>query len=309
MLIDRPDPLWHVATATRANRATRAFVSTNSYLTAWFTRVPTTVVVYDLVPFIDGAQAQSHAAWIEKATIRPALRRAASLLCISMATRDDLERVFPVSRGKKRVTPLAADSSFGMPVDRPGHPALARPYVLAVGTIEPRKNLERLLDAWLLIDDDIRSGYDLALVGPRGWDDEEIVEKARAARAHLFGRVAEDELRALYAGASAFAYSSLYEGFGLPPLEAMAAGAPVLTSGVSSLPEVVGGAGGLVDPTDASAIAAGLTRILADPQLGARLREAGRVRASTFAWERTAAETLSAVHAVAGVRAQPAVEL
>ncbi len=110
-----PDPAWHVAAALRANRQVRAFLSTNSYLTAWFTRVPTTVAVMDLVAFIDGAQAQARAARIERATIRPALRRAASLPCISAATRDDLERLFPASRGKTLVTPLAADPSFSAP--------------------------------------------------------------------------------------------------------------------------------------------------------------------------------------------------
>lgn len=294
-IISLPDPLWHLEAARRANRETRSFLSTNSYLTAWFTRVPTAVVVYDLVPFIDGAQSQARAARIERATIRPALRRAAALPCISEATRVDLERIFPVTRGKTMVTPLAADPSFAAPVERPGHPDLDKPYVLAVGTLEPRKNLERLLDAWLALDPRIRSSYELALVGPRGWDDESIVAKAEKAGARLLGRVDEDELRALYAGAAAFAYPSLYEGFGLPPLEAMAAGAPVLTSNVSSLPEVVGDAALTVDPRDVDAIRDGLTALLDDRGLADRLRAAGRERASSFTWERTASETLDAL--------------
>ncbi|MBN9225396.1 MAG: hypothetical protein ABS63_01855 [Microbacterium sp. SCN 70-27] len=295
VLIDLPDPLWHLAAAWRANRTTRAFLSTNSYLTAWFTRVPTGVVVYDLVPFIDGAHAQARAARIEKATIRPALRRASVLPCISNATRDDLERLFPTSRGKTVVTPLAADASFTAPVDRPGHPDLTRPYVLAVGTLEPRKNLERLLDAWLKLDPAVRARFDLALVGARGWEDDGIVGKAEAAEVRLLGRVSDPELRALYAGASAFAYPSLYEGFGLPPLEAMAAGAPVLTSNLSSLPEVVGDAAVQVDPHDTDAIAHGLERLLTDDALATRLRDAGRARAAGFTWDRTAASTLEAL--------------
>ncbi len=294
-----PDPAWHLAAAARASRETRAFLSTNSYLTAWFTLVPTSIVVYDLVPFVDGAQAQARAAKIERATIRPALRRAASLPCISQATRDDLERLFPVSRGKALVTPLAADPSFGAPVATPGHPELTRPYVLAVGTLEPRKNLERLLDAWLALDPAVRERHDLALVGPRGWDDETIVGKAEAAGARLLGRVSDDELRALYAGAAAFAYPSLYEGFGLPVLEAMAAGAPVLTSNVSSLPEVAGDAALLVDPLDTAAITAGLEQLLTDDALAARLRADGPVRAAEFSWGRTARETLADLRRIA----------
>lgn len=298
--IPLPDPAWNVAAGIRASRETRAFLSTNSYLTAWFTRVPTTVVVYDLVPFVTDDVAQRRAARIERATIKPALRRAASLPCISEATRVDLERLFPGVAGKTVVTPLAADGSFFEPVAETGHPELERPYVLAVGTLEPRKNLERLLDAWLRLAPDLRSRYDLALVGPRGWDDADIVTKATATRARLLGRVTDAQLRALYAGASAFAYPSLYEGFGLPPLEAMAAGAPVLTSDVSSLPEVVGDAAVLVDPHDVDAIASGLTRILTDPVLADDLRRAGRARAASFSWNRTAQETLNAVRSTIG---------
>lgn len=298
-LISLPDPVWHVRAAWTANSEARAFLSTNSYLTAWFTRVPTAITVYDLVPFVEGAQSQARSARIERATIRPALRRAASLPCISNATRLDLERLFPGTRGRTLVTPLAADGSFFEPVAAPGHPALDKPYVLAVGTLEPRKNLERLLDAWLLLEPALRETYDLALVGPRGWDDESIVAKAQAADARLLGRVSEDELRALYAGAAAFAYPSLYEGFGLPPLEAMAAGAPVLTSNVSSLPEVVGDAGVQVDPHDVHAIARGLAALLTEDGLAERLRQAGRERARTFTWERTARETLAALTSAA----------
>lgn len=297
-----PDPAWHVATGALASRETRAFLSTNSYLTAWFTLVPTAIVVYDLVPFIAGAQAQARAARIERTTIRPALRRARSLPCISQATRDDLERLFPVSRGKTLVTPLAADPMFGEPVAEPGHPELAGPYVLAVGTLEPRKNLERLLDAWIALDPVVRGQHALALVGPRGWDDAGIVAKAEQAGAQLLGRVSDAELRALYAGASAFAYPSLYEGFGLPPLEAMAAGAPVLTSAVSSLPEVVGDAAVLVDPLDVGAITDGLARLLSDAAYAQQLRAAGRARAAQFTWARTAEQTLAAVRAIARPR-------
>ncbi|WP_159501801.1 glycosyltransferase family 1 protein [Microbacterium sp. 18062] len=293
-----PDPLWHLETARRANRETRAFLSTNSYLTAWFTRVPTAVAVMDLVAFVDGAQSQARAGRIERATIRPALHRAQALLCISEATRDDLQRLFPHTRGRTRVTPLAADPSFSEPVEAPGHPALPGPYVLAVGTLEPRKNLERLLDAWLALDSQLRAAYRLALVGPRGWDDEAIVAKASHARAQLLGRVSDDELRALYAGAAAFAYPSLYEGFGLPPLEAMTAGAPVLTSAVSSLPEVVGDAALTVDPHDVGAITAGLRALLTDRALADRLRSAGRERARLFDWDRTAIATLDALRSM-----------
>lgn len=298
-LIGLPDPAWHLAAAARASRQTRAFLSTNSYLTAWFTLVPTAVVVYDLVPFIEGAQAQSRAAKIERATIGPALRRARALPCISAATQHDLEARFPAAIGKTQAIPLAADVAFGEPVAAPGHPELTRPYVLAVGTLEPRKNLSRLLDAWLALPQPLRAAHELALVGPRGWDDAEIVAKAQAAGARLLGKVSDEELRALYAGAAVFAYPSLYEGFGLPVLEAMAAGAPVITSNVSSLPEVAGDAALLIDPRSTQALAGALEQVLSDPALAARLRAAAGPRAAQFSWERTARETLAVLQAIA----------
>jgi glycosyltransferase involved in cell wall biosynthesis len=302
-LVGLPDPAWHLAAAARASREVDVLLSTNSYLTAWFCRKPTAVVVYDLVPFVDRQNAKTSSARIEQATIRPALRRAAALPCISEATRADLARLFPYAESKATMIPLAADPAFSAPVAAPGHPALkGQPYVLAVGTLEPRKNLERLIAAWSAMDERARAGHVLALVGPIGWDAAPIVAAARDHGAQLLGRVSEDELRALYAGASAFAYPSLYEGFGLPILEAMAAGAPVLTSNVSSLPEVAGDAALLVDPTDVDAIGTALTRLLAHPALAEDLRARGRARAALFSWERTARETLALLRSIAASR-------
>ena len=294
-----PDPAWHVAAAARASREVDVLLSTNSYLTAWFCLKPTAIVVYDLVPFVMRGTAKSSSARIEQATIRPALRRAAALPCISDATRTDLVRLFPHAAPKASTIPLAADPAFAQPVARPGHPSLAGPYVLAVGTLEPRKNLERLVAAWSALGEDARRGNVLALVGPRGWDDDAILRAAHDAGAVLLGRVSEAELRALYAGCSAFVYPSLYEGFGLPVLEAMAAGAPVVTSSVSSLPEVAGGAALLVDPQDVDAIGGALARVLADDALAAELRRRGLKRARGFSWERTARETLGLLREIA----------
>jgi len=292
------DPLWHVAAAARASRSCDVFLSTNSYLTAWFTTVPTAIVVYDLVPFVAGAEAQARAARIERVTIRAALRRAGALLCISEATRSDLVAYFPHASGRARVIPLAANARFAAPVE----PArLDKPYVLAAGTLEPRKNLVRLIQAWAALPDAVRNGHLLALVGPMGWDVDAtlVAARARPQDVRLLGYVDDDRLAALYAGCAAFAYPSLYEGFGLPVLEAMTAGAPVITSTASSLPEVAGDAALLVDPHDVRALRDALAAVLSDPGRVAALREAGRARAARFSWERTARETREVLRVLA----------
>jgi glycosyltransferase involved in cell wall biosynthesis len=302
-LIRAPDPVWHVLAAARARRDD-VFLSTNSYLTAWFLRPPTVVFVYDLVPWIEGAGAQKRAARIERATIRLGIRRAASLMCISQATRDDLEGRFPAARGKAFVAPLAADGRFFAPAD-PGRLqrfGLERPFVLAAGTLEPRKNLPRLFEAYVGLPEDVRADHELVVVGPEGWD---MTESLRAARANphdvrLLGHVSDDELAALYGECAIFCYPSLYEGFGLPVLEAMAAGAPVLTSRVSSLPEVGGDAVAYCDPLDAGSIRDELACLLADERRRSQLGGLARRRAQTFSWDAFAASIVRAALTAVG---------
>jgi alpha-1,3-rhamnosyl/mannosyltransferase len=288
-----PDPAWHAAAALRGSRGCDVFLSTNSYLTAWMLRVPSVVLVYDMVAFLPHAHAQKRAARIERATIRPALLRADRLACISRSTESDLLRLFPRAAGKTAVIPLAADARFYQA--RPSEEVAARhevsagAYVLAAGTLEPRKNLLRLIRAHAALPDELATTHPLLIVGPRGWEEQEILRAAAGSDGvRLAGFVPDDELAALYAGCSVFCYPSLYEGFGLPVLEAMAAGAPVLTSNVSSLPEVGGNAVAYADPEDEHAIAAGLERLLRSPDERARLAALGRERAREFSWERVA---------------------
>jgi alpha-1,3-rhamnosyl/mannosyltransferase len=304
--LPEPDPLWHLHAASRAGRTADVLLSTNSYLTAWFAPVPTAVIVYDLVPFVPGAFAQKRASRIERATIRPALRRAAALPCISEATERDLLGLFPAARGKSVAIPLAADDRFAADHD-PAALAAARRrhdlperFVLGVGTLEPRKNLVRLVDAYSALPPAVRDGVPLVLVGPKGWEAEEIEARAGAAGVRTTGFVSDEDLALLYSACAAFAYPSLYEGFGLPVLEAMAAGAPTLTSTTSSLPEVAGDAALMVDPLDQGAIAAALEQLLTDDALAARLRAAGPRRAARFSWDRTAAEYAELLAGLAG---------
>ena len=163
-----------------------------------------------------------------------------------------------------------------------------------MGTIEPRKNLTRLLHAWEPL---YRAGEapPLVIVGKRGWLVEDFYAALEASPARkgvcFTGYVADEDLPALYAGARLFTFLSLYEGFGLPPLEAMACGTPVLCSDTSALPEVVGDAALTVSPTSVDAIREGLRHLLTAADLRADLRERGLHRAAAFSWERAAAET------------------
>jgi glycosyltransferase involved in cell wall biosynthesis len=200
--IDAPDPLWHLLAARQANRHADALLSTNSYLTAWFTRVPIAVVVHDMVSFVEPAWAQRRAGRIERATLGIAVRRASAFACDSEATRRDLVARFPATAGRAEAIPLATAASFAPPAMPPARPV--RPFVLAVGTLEPRKNLTRLIDAWTALPAAVRGEHELLLVGPTGWQAEQILARADAAGVRMAGYVNDEELVALYASCTAF---------------------------------------------------------------------------------------------------------
>ena len=176
---------------------------------------------------------------------------------------------------------------------------LTRPYVLFVGTIEPRKNLGGLIGAVARL---AGREVDLVVVGPDGWNEDLDARlgglDGTGIGVHRLGFQPPDALPALYAGAAAFCYPSLSEGFGMPVLDAMAHGAPVVTSLGTATAEVAGDAGLLVDPHDVAAIGDALARVLDDPALADGLRERGRIRAADYTWDRTADLTARAYREV-----------
>jgi glycosyltransferase involved in cell wall biosynthesis len=296
-LIDARDPVWHLRAARAASRECDVFLSTNSWLTAWFTSVPTAVVAHDMVPWMPEMAPQRRAALIERATIRPALRRAARVICVSASTERDLVARFPAARGKTTaVLHGVSDSLDRVPDLEAARSELDLPerFVLATGTLEPRKNLPRLIEAHGRLD----GAPPLLVAGPPGWEMEHALAGA-GGRARLLGFVSDEQLNALYRLCTVFAYPSLYEGFGLPLAEAMRCGAACVTSDVSSMPEVGGDAVVYCDPRDVRSISAGLERLLVDGDersvLGARAQE----RARQFTWERCARETLAVLEAIA----------
>jgi glycosyltransferase involved in cell wall biosynthesis len=301
-LLGSRDPIWHLRAARAASRWCAAFLSTNSYLTAWFLGVPCAIVVYDLVAFRADVRPRRSSGLIERATIGPGVHRASRLLCISEATRTDLLARYQWAEAKSCVIPLAADEGFSRPLPaseleavRNRH-GLNAQFVLCAGTLEPRKNLLRVLEAHAGLSRRVQ----LALVGPRGWEFRPILdEAARRDDIRVLGQISDEDLAALYQACTVFCYPSLYEGFGLPLLEAMASGAACVTSSVSSLPEVGGDAVVYVEPTSVEGIRMALEGLIASERRRTDLGAAARRRASGFTWDRTAADTLASLVSLA----------
>ncbi len=219
------------------------------------------------------------------------LRRADGLIAISESTRRDAVRILDLDPGRIEVIYPGVAEAFFHAVPAAGK----RPYVLFVGTVEPRKNLDVLLDAWKQVREDLRSAFDLVVAGPAGWGHSSTLERLRAGDGGVryLGYVAEQDLPGLTAGAAVFVYPSLYEGFGLPLGQAMAAGVPMVTSNVSSMPEVAGDAALLVDPRSPAAVAAAIERLLESPDLRAALSRNGLARSHRFTWDSCARQSLA----------------
>ncbi len=226
--------------------------------------------------------------------------RAAGVVAVSEATRQDAIDILKLPPEKIRtIHNGVADAYF----EAPPPPQRRKPYALFVGTIEPRKNVDRLLDAWESLPAAVRAGYDLLLAGGAGWHCEATVARLRAARAgvHWLGYYPEALLPELIRGATVLVYPSLYEGFGLPVAQAMACGTACVTSNVSSLPEIAGDAALFVNPESVEEIRHAILRLLEDPEERARLGAAGRARAERmFRWERAARESLLFFHEITG---------
>ncbi|HQR45922.1 MAG TPA: glycosyltransferase family 1 protein [Thermoanaerobaculia bacterium] len=291
-----PGTIWLQTVAGRAARRAGAdlFLGTLSIVPA-LSSLPSVALVHDLTPLL---HPEWHP-WKNRLGFSPffgaTVRRAARIATVSAATREDLLRLYPDAAERTAVVPNGLTPAPGPPGG--AAPNGGRPYVLFLGTLEPRKNLPRLVAAMEAIWDRTPDFPDLLLAGGAGWGlpgfAEGLGRSRHAARIRPLGWQPDGECARLLRGARLLAYPSLYEGFGLPPLEAMALGIPVVGSASSSLPEVIGDAGLLPDPESVEGIAAALRRAHEDAAWREAARARGLERAKAFTWEASAARLRS----------------
>ena len=267
------------------------------------------VTVHDVFPFVTPKTSTVLEKMVYRLWLPIALRRADAIITVSDHSKGDIIRILPFTKERIFVIPTAKHPDYRPLPAEAVQPVLAKltiptPYILYVGSLEPRKNLLRLLQAYAQLRHHHPRHHLVIVVARNFWKNAPVVETVEELAlkpwVHFTGFVEEEDLPALYNGADLFVFPSLYEGFGLPPLEAMACGTPVVTSNSSSLPEVVGDAAIMVDPYDVDAIADAMARVLDDPALADDLRQRGLARAGQFSWERMAQETIKVYQHVLG---------
>jgi len=291
---------WRVPAALQ--RAHASLYHSPYYLMPYFPRVPTVLTVYDVIPLRFPEHSTARARLLFRLTTKLALHASEHVIAISEATKQDYVRFFGVQPERITAIPLAVSDRF-RPRPEEEVESLRRKYdmperfFLYLGSNKPHKNLVRLVEAWSRVTAD-----EVALVVAGAWIPQYPEPKQAAERLGVpvrwLGPVPESDLPALYSAAEAFVFPSLYEGFGLPVLEAMACGVPVACSNTSSLPEVAGGAALYFDPEDLGSISGTLLRLLLDAELRARLRDRGMEQARGFSWNRTAEKTLEVYRSV-----------
>ena len=280
--------LWHRAVSRHLLKDKVAvFFAALSYQSSLWNKVPTVTVVHDLAVFrLPGLAHNRRAKWVERLTLKQAVKRSVALIAVSDSTKDDLVELMGADPQKVEVFYEAALlGATGNPLSR-----LERGgYFLFTGTLEPRKNVSTLLRAYALLPQEIRYQYRLKLAGKPGWGGEDYRALAGqlgvGENCDFLGYVSDSELEKLFRQAYALVYPSFYEGFGLPVIEAMACGTPVVTSNISSLPEVVGPEGLTASPHDPAAVVALMLRLVSEPALWDRQSQYLYLRSTQFNWE------------------------
>ncbi|MFZ6027462.1 MAG: glycosyltransferase family 4 protein [Chloroflexota bacterium] len=307
MRIDRRLFWQQIALPRRARGARAHVLHVTGFDAPRFKPCPVVLTVHDLIGALFPQQFPPAARWYWGHWLPRSVRWADAIIADSECTRCDLQRLAGIAPERVTVVPLGVDRRYRHPQAAAAMRRVCQQYrlpeqfVLYIGTLEPRKGLDTLVEAFVRLAG--RLPHDLVIVGKEGWATAPLFQQVEtlglAARIHFTGYVADEDLPALYASASVFAFPSRYEGFGLPPLEAMACGTPVVCSNASSLPEVVGDAGLLVPPDAPTALANALEQVLVSPELHAALKERGHQQAGRFTWEETARRTLAVYESLA----------
>jgi glycosyltransferase involved in cell wall biosynthesis len=301
------DIIWtHVVLPMQVRHADIEILHMPANVIPLFQPCPTVVTILDTTVF---QKPEKFTLWHRnyyRLFIALAAKYAKAILTISEQSKRDIVSQLHVAPEKVSVTHLAASSRFRLVSERASSEIRRkydlRTFILTIGTLEPRKNMVRLLQAFASLR---QAGfcYQLIHAGPQGWLFEDVLAEVDRLGLHdsvrFLGRIPLEDLVRLYNAASVFVYPSLYEGFGIPVLEAMACGCPVITSNISSLPEVVGEAGMLVDPYNVQELTEALRQVLEDADLAHQLREKGLRRAGLFSWHRCAQQTQAIYHQVA----------
>lgn len=263
-------------------------------------RLNTVITVHDLVAFLFSDTHNRKATAIERLTLASALKKAKYAICVSQNTIKDLHEKFDHAASRTRLVYCAAGDEFKILISRElenvkSKYKLPEKFILGVGTIEPRKNFVSLIKAFASVKDDFKDLH-LVIIGTKGWGSEEtyyMIEECRIKnRTTFLGYVEYQDLVKIYNLAKIFIFPSIYEGFGMPPLEAMKSGCPVICSNTSSLPEVVGEAAYMIDPHDEEQIINGIRAILGNQDLAEALKKKGLEQAEKFSWRKSAEQLL-----------------
>ncbi len=297
--IKSPSLLWHfsVIRDLKKNPPDIFWAPTSYIIPAHFRSSKTKVVItlHDLVALLFPQNHNKKAIIIEKATIKKAIKNSAHIFAVSHSTADDITNKFAAKNIS--ITPCAASSEFQKIPTTQCDKILAKfhlppKFILSVGTLEPRKNHIKLIEAFNHLSPK-HPDLHLVIAGGKGWQYEQIYETAdQNSNIHLIGYVSQSELIALYNRAFLFAFPSLYEGFGIPPLEAMQCGCPVITADTSSLPEVVGDAAITVNPESSEELQAALAELVHNSRLREELITSGFPQSRKFSWENSAQHIL-----------------
>ena len=280
--------MWHIKTAIcLRNNKPDMYISPTSFIVPFLIgkKINYSRVVHDLIAF-EKDKHDRKAKFIERLTLPRAARNAKFIFTVSNSTRDEFLKRFPDIEPEKVITVYSGSNinNFNYPKKRWGN----EKYILSIGTLCPRKNQLRLIQAWNQIPENIKKYYKLIIVGGRGWNDKEIIDLIeKSEKVEWKGFTEFDEMMALLLNSTTFVYPSLMEGFGIPVLDAMTLGIPVITSNISSLKEISGNANLLVDPENIDNITEEIENALRSPELRNMLSISGKKRSEDFSWKKT----------------------